>query len=91
MAGNITHIMGFRTVEEVRQAAALWQADGYKTVQAGPTARVHIEADSASNWPTVAGKSWFVLIATKDEITAPETAPATDTAEAPPAPDAGGA
>jgi hypothetical protein len=76
MAGNITHIMGFRTADELRQAAALWQADGYTTVQAGPTARVHIEADTASNWATVAGKKWFVLIATKDDITAPEAPPA---------------
>ena len=73
MPNNTTHILGFKDNKALREAAALWQADGFTTVQVGETARVHVEADVASDWP---GKKWFVLIATKDPITAPETVPA---------------
>lgn len=72
MANNITHVIGYRSADAVRAGAAQYRADGYKTVQIGPTAFVQLEqGGSASDWPVAEGQSWYVLIATKDPVTNP--------------------
>lgn len=71
MAKNTTHVEGYRTADEVRDAAAEYQLHGYTTVQIGPTAFVQVQAESSALWPIVADEPWFVLIATKDPMTAP--------------------
>lgn len=73
MAGT-THITGFRTSEELRNAAAAFQDLGYTTVQAGPSKDVvDRPAGGVQDWPFDGTKDWYILVATKDPITDPSS------------------
>jgi hypothetical protein len=71
---NITFVMLYKTKDELVDSAAVYQLEGYSTVQVGPTTQVRVEdAANGHDWPGASGQSWFVLLASKDPMTEKET------------------
>jgi hypothetical protein len=64
---NTTFILGYRTAKEATDSAAEYRELGFATAQIGPTAGVHVEPGTPTDWPEEADQSWYLMIATKDK------------------------
>lgn len=66
----MTHVEGYPTLAAARQALFAYAALGFTTLLIEETPFVHVAAGGDLPWPNAAGKDWWLVIATQEEVQA---------------------